>query len=155
MYKILFVCLGNICRSPLAEGVFSQLATERGLKDKLQFDSAGLGNWHLGDPPDYRSIEIALANGIDLSKQRARQISQVDFQQFNLILAMDQQNLSNLQSMKPTNSKCELALILQYAGLGNDAIPDPYEGDEEDFEQVFNLIKRAGNRIIDKFINQQ
>ena len=155
MFKVLFVCLGNICRSPLAEGVFTQLATNRGLNDKLQFDSAGLGNWHLGDPPDYRSIEIALANGIDISKQRARQISQVDFQQFNLILAMDQQNLSNLQLMKPTNSKCELALILQYAGLGNDAIPDPYEGDEEDFEQVFDLVKSAGDRIIDKFIKQQ
>ena len=155
MYKVLFVCLGNICRSPLAEGVFSQLATKRGLNDKLQFDSAGIGNWHLGDPPDYRSIEIAFANGIDLSKQRARQISPIDFQNFDLILAMDQQNLSNLQLMKPTNSKCELALILQYAGLGNDAIPDPYEGDEEDFELVYNLIKSAGDRIIDKFIKQQ
>ena len=155
MYKVLFVCLGNICRSPLAEGVFSQLATKNGLNEKLQFDSAGLGNWHLGDPPDYRSIEIALTNGIDLSKQRARQINPADFQQFNLILAMDQQNLSNLQSIKPTNCKCELALLLHYAGLGNRAIPDPYEGDEEDFEQVFNLIKSAGDRIIDKFIKPQ
>ena len=152
MCKVLFVCLGNICRSPLAEGIFKHLATTKGVDEKFQFDSAGLGDWHLGEPPDYRSIKTALANGIDLSKQRARQVNQADFHQFDLILAMDQQNLTDLQSMKPQNSKCNLALILQYAGLGNHAIPDPYEGNYEDFFQVFELINQAGDLIIDKLI---
>ena len=154
MYRVLFVCLGNICRSPLAEGIFSNLAASRGYNNQLQFDSAGLGDWHLGTPPDYRSIEIASANNVEISNQRARQVIVDDFQQFHLILAMDQQNLADLKYLQPKNSQSEIALILEYAGFGKQDVPDPYEGDKEDFSQVFDLISNAGEQIIDRLIKQ-
>ncbi len=154
MYHVLFVCLGNICRSPLAEGIFSNLATNKGCNNQLQFDSAGLGDWHIGTPPDYRSIEIASVNDVDISNQRARQVKLDDFQQFDLILAMDQQNLADLKCLQPKNSQCEIALILEYAGLGKLDVPDPYVGDKEDFSQVFELISNAGEQIIDRLIKQ-
>ena len=152
MYRVLFVCLGNICRSPLAEGIFSNLAKNRGYSDLLHFDSAGLGDWHLGTPPDCRSIEVAANNGIDLSNQRARQVKMDDFQKFDLILAMDHQNFADLKNLQPEEHQCEIALLLEYAGMGAGDVPDPYEGDEEDFVQVFELITRTSEQIIDRLV---
>ena len=139
--KILMVCLGNICRSPLAEGIMQQLVGQHGLD--WQIDSAGTGNWHVGEGPDRRSTRTASNHGIDISKQVCRQFSITDFDGFDLILVMDKNNLSDVLSK---------ALDAQAAGkvkllLGNKEVPDPYY-DNSAFEAVFNLIEVGCKNII-------
>ncbi|MEP3277913.1 MAG: low molecular weight protein-tyrosine-phosphatase [Stappiaceae bacterium] len=147
---MLFVCLGNICRSPLAEGVFRDLATQRGIQGQLDIDSAGTGAWHVGNPPDPRSIEIAQEHGIDLTDQQARRISVSDFSRFDLILAMDHDNLRHLSSLKPLDSRATLSLFLDQAGLGPIDVPDPYYGGADGFQRVYGMIEEAGTRILDQ-----
>lgn len=148
--NILFVCLGNICRSPAAHAVFLQQIKQHNLSSCLQVDSAGTGNWHIGEPPDKRAIKAGAQYGYDLSPLRARQISTEDFYQFDLILAMDKQNLSDLQPLKPVDSQANIELFLNYSKRPEQEVPDPYYGDAEGFTQMFELIIEACEHIIAK-----
>jgi protein-tyrosine phosphatase len=149
--KILFVCLGNICRSPTAEGVLRHLLSEEGDGLHVEVDSAGTGDYHLGEPPDKRSQSAAKHRGIDLSALTARQVTGRDFDDFDLILAMDRQNLRDLQAMKPPGSRAQVRLFLEYAGEpGASEVPDPYTGNARDFERVLDLVTAASRRLIER-----
>lgn len=139
--KILMVCLGNICRSPLAEGIMQHLVKEDGLD--WQIDSAGTGNWHVGEGPDRRSTRTAHNHGVDISKQVCRQFSKNDFNEFDLILVMDRNNLSHVLSMAPDKQAATKVKLL----LGNKEVPDPYYDDNQ-FEPVFGLIEQGCRDII-------
>jgi protein-tyrosine phosphatase len=133
--SILFVCMGNICRSPLAEGIFRHTAAEAGLSDKFAIDSAGTGGWHEGDPPDRRSAATARQHGIDISAQRARRIRSEDFAAFDLVIAMDRNNVAELRRASPNARNIHLFGDIAL-GTGED-IPDPYYGGPEGFEHVY------------------
>lgn len=130
---VLFVCLGNICRSPLAEAAFRREAERLGLDSEV--DSAGTGSWHVGRPPDRRAIAVAARNGLDISLLRARQVASEDFERFDRIVALDEDNLASLRRMRPPGSKAELSLLLDHVpGREGQAVGDPYEGGEEHFD---------------------
>jgi protein-tyrosine phosphatase len=134
--RILFVCLGNICRSPLAEGILRHAAGD----GPIEVDSAGTGGWHIGDPPDRRSIAVALKHGIDVARQRCRKVDSHDFEAFDLIFAMDGSNLAHLRAMAPLAAQHKLHLFLDYAlGVPRD-VPDPYYEGPEGFEMVYNML---------------
>jgi protein-tyrosine phosphatase len=153
--KILFVCLGNICRSPTAEGVLRHLLAEEPAL-AVDVDSAGTGDYHLGEPPDLRSQSAAKRRGIDLSGLSARQVRRRDFEDFDLILAMDRKNLRDLERMKPAGSRAQVRLFLDYAGEpGLLEVPDPYTGDSQDFGQVLDLVMAGCRRLIDKLRNRE
>jgi protein-tyrosine phosphatase len=146
--SILFVCMGNICRSPLAEGIFRHLAAEAGLGDRFRIDSAGIGGWHEGEPPDRRSSATASAHGIDITNQRARAIRSGDFADFGLILAMDRANIAELRRMAPQAGNVEL--FGEFAlGTGED-VPDPYHGGPAGFEQVYARLFTGCSRLLEK-----
>ena len=139
---ILFVCLGNICRSPAAEGVFRVRAAEAGLAGRIVVDSAGTSDWNLGRPPDARTLAEARRRGIDLGGLRARQVQSDDFRRFDLILAMDRANLVALETIRPVGSAAELHLFLDFAAAaGRRDVPDPYRGGHADFRVMFDLIE--------------
>ncbi len=148
--KVLFVCLGNICRSPTAEGVFRQYVEQAGLSDKITIDSAGTSDWHIGKTPDPRTQAAAAKRGYDLSKLRGRQAQAEDFAKFDLILAMDKSNLSNLQAIQPADGKVELALYLPRFGISPDEVPDPYYGGEDGFELVLDMLEQASQVMLDE-----
>lgn len=148
--SILFVCLGNICRSPLAEGVFRQVLAERGMTDDFLVDSVGMGDWHLGQAPDPRAIAIARANGVDISGQSARGIRPEEFRRFDLILAMDRKNVRELNEIAPDACRDKIHLFLDYAGSGAKEVPDPYFGDAEGFAETYRLIRAAAERLADR-----
>ena len=148
--KVLFVCLGNICRSPTAEGVFRQYVEQAGLSDKITIDSAGTSDWHIGKTPDPRTQAAAAKRGYDLSKLYGRQAQAEDFAKFDLILAMDKSNLSNLQVIQPANGKAELALYLPRFGISPDEVPDPYYGGEDGFELVLDMLEQASQVMLDE-----
>ncbi len=147
--NILFVCLGNICRSPLAEGIMHHKVREHGLK--INVDSAGTASWHSGEKPDNRGIKIAKSNGIDISRLRARQFSVADFDEFDFIFAMDESNYSDLQNLARSDSDLEkIKLFTEFAGLeGVYEVPDPYYDGR--FAEVFDLIDHACNNVIKNF----
>jgi protein-tyrosine phosphatase len=146
--RVLFVCLGNICRSPTAEGVFRHKLREAGLEGHVEVDSAGTGDWHVGKAPDSRTRHAAQRRGYDLAALRGRQVSAGDFARFDLILAMDSGNLQHLQQMRPANSAAELDLFLRRYELALSEVPDPYYGGEEGFEQVLDLIEQACDALL-------
>ncbi|MBJ9978183.1 low molecular weight phosphotyrosine protein phosphatase [Pseudomonas sp. S75] len=146
--RVLFVCLGNICRSPTAEGVLRHQLRSAGLQDRVQVASAGTGDWHVGEPPDRRTCQAALARGYDLSAQRAQQVTPAHFEQYDLILAMDKSNLRNLQALRPAGASAELDLFLPRFGAALDEVPDPYYGGKEGFEQVLDLIEAACRELV-------
>ena len=146
--RVLFVCLGNICRSPTAEAVLRHKLCEAGLEGRIQVDSAGTGDWHIGKAPDSRTRQAAQRRGYDLSALRGRQVSAGDFARFDLILAMDASNLSHLQRLQPGAASAELDLFLRRYRLALDEVPDPYYGGEEGFEQVLDLIEQASDALI-------
>lgn len=150
--NVLFVCLGNICRSPTAHGVFEQLVEQRRLSQRITVDSAGTGDWHIGRSPDRRAANTAASRGYDLSKLRARQVNAEDFQRFEYILAMDDNNLSDLQTMCPTDFSGELELFLPYSGLAQREVPDPYYGADDGFEQVLSLVEQASQQLLERLI---
>jgi protein-tyrosine phosphatase len=147
--RILFVCLGNICRSPTAEGVLRHLAADRAARVAIEVDSAGTGGYHIGDPPDLRSQRAAARRGIDLSGLRGRQVTPEDFSRFDLILAMDRENLRLLQALRPPGSRAVTDLFLEYVGApGYSEVPDPYLGTARDFERVLDLIEAGCRRLL-------
>lgn len=148
--KVLFVCLGNICRSPTAEGVFRHYVEQAGLSDQVTIDSAGTSDWHIGKTPDPRTIAAAAQRGYDVSTLRGRQATAEDFNEFDLILAMDQSNLTNLQAIQPAHSKAELALYLPRFGISPDEVPDPYYGGEDGFELVLDMLEQASQVLLDE-----
>ncbi len=147
--KILMVCLGNICRSPLAEGILKQKIKEKGLPWTV--DSAGTGAWHIGELPDARSIAVAHKYGIDLTYQRARQFKAADFNRFDKIFAMDRSNYRDILRNAPNNGQKEkLEMILNVLHPGSNAdVPDPY-WDDNGFEQVFRMLDKACEKIVDQ-----
>jgi protein-tyrosine phosphatase len=146
---ILFVCMGNICRSPTAEGVFRQRAAAAGLADALQIDSAGTHGYHIGQPPDARSMQHAARRGYDLSAQRARQVAASDFERFDHLLAMDRDNLALLAAACPPQHRHKLGLFMQFAAnAGSDVVPDPYYGGAGGFDQVLDYIEDAADGLI-------
>lgn len=148
--KVLFVCLGNICRSPTAEGVFRHYVEQAGLSDKITIDSAGTAEWHIGKAPEPRTVAAAAKRGYDLSPLRGRQAQAEDFAKFDLILAMDKSNLSNLQAIQPADAKAELALYLPRFGISPDEVPDPYYGGEDGFELVLDMLEQASEVLLDE-----
>jgi protein-tyrosine phosphatase len=142
--KILMVCLGNICRSPLAEGIMQHLADEKGLK--WEIDSAGTGDWHVGEGPDRRSVRTAHKHGIDISKQVCRLFRPSDFDTFDHILVMDKSNLSNVLAMAHNAEDRQKVSML----LGNRVVPDPYHDDSQ-FEPVFKLIEAGCKAFIERY----
>lgn len=153
MQKLLFVCLGNICRSPLAEGIMLHLKEKHQLN--LYIDSAGTANYHVGEAPDRRSIANAKKNGVDLSELRARQFHVSDFEEFDIIYAMDNNNLRNILAMtkRPEHAqKVKLFLSAVYPEKDLD-VPDPYYGTEKDFEHVFQLVYAACEDLSKRFMS--
>lgn len=146
--RVLFVCLGNICRSPTAEGVLRHQLAEAGLAEVIHVASAGTGDWHVGNPPDSRTRRAAQLRGYDLSAQRAQQVSVEDFTRYDLILAMDKSNLANLQAMRPGHASGELDLFLRRYEGALDEVPDPYYGGEQGFEHVLDLIEAACRGLV-------
>lgn len=146
--RILFVCLGNICRSPTAEGVLRHKLQQAGLAQRIEVDSAGTSDWHVGRAPDSRTRLAAQRRGYDLAALRGRQVEVADFARFDLILAMDQSNLQHLQALRPAGAKGELDLFLRRYALALDEVPDPYHGGEDGFEQVLDLLEQAGDALL-------
>ena len=144
---ILFVCLGNICRSPTAEAVFRQRTARSGLE--VIIDSAGTGGWHAGERPDPRAIEHGALKGYDLTDQSARKVTRTDFSSFDFILAMDAQNLSHLRDMCPSGYSGHLSRFLDFApNIADKNVPDPYYGGADGFNQVIALIEAASDGLI-------
>jgi len=148
-HRVLFVCLGNICRSPTAEGVLRHVAAKEAPQLALEIDSAGTADYHIGAPPDPRSQRAALRRGIDISGLRARQVMVEDFARFDLILAMDKENLRELQALQPHNSHAAVKLFLDYApDMGRRDVPDPYYGGAAAFEEVLDLTTAAARGLL-------
>jgi protein-tyrosine phosphatase len=146
---VLFVCLGNICRSPTAQGVLESLAAQRGLSGAVRVDSCGTGDWHVGSAPDRRAVAAAARRGYDLSRLRARQVCLEDFSAFDYILAMDRENLEYLHGMRPGGFQGHLGLFLAFAGDGAPAdVPDPYYGGAGGFDHVLDLIEAASEGLL-------
>lgn len=153
--SVLFVCLGNICRSPTAEAVFRAKARRAGLAPRLTIDSAGTGEWHVGDPPDWRAVAHAAKRGYDLSSLRARQVTRADFGRFDWIFAMDRSNLAELERMRPREHAGHLGLFLELAPhLGRREVPDPYDGGPDGFEVVLDLVEAASAALVTRLSNR-
>ncbi|MCK5728276.1 MAG: low molecular weight phosphotyrosine protein phosphatase [Methylococcales bacterium] len=147
--KVLFVCMGNICRSPTAEGVLTKLIEKQGLSEQFEIDSAGTHAYHIGEQPDYRSQLAAKAQGVDLSSQRARKVVYGDFEDYDYLLAMDGDNYETLMSSCPLLYQDKLHYFLDYAAdLKVREVPDPYYGGEYGFENVFTLIESASEGFL-------
>ena len=151
MKKVLFVCLGNICRSPAAEGTFRHLYQSLGTEQRFTCDSAGTAGYHIGKCPDARMRKAARARGIDIDSLRARQVCEADFYEFDLIVAMDHSNMVNLQAVQPIDGTASLLMMLDYPGSPLDEVPDPYYGGDEGFDEVLHLLTQACRHLHDQF----
>lgn len=150
MKRILFVCMGNICRSPTAEGVARKIITNNKLENIIKVDSAGTHGYHVGEPPDLRTREAALRRGIDLSGLRARKVVPEDFERFDLLLAMDHDNLALLKRGAQPEHHAKLGLFMSYASrFDTEVIPDPYYGGEQGFELVLDMAEDAAGGLIE------
>lgn len=149
--SILFVCLGNICRSPLAEAALRKRAVEAGVA--MTIDSAGTGNWHVGRPPDPRAVALARAKGLDISTYRARQVTEADFHKFGHVFALDPQNLKDLHRIEPSRHIAEVRLLMDLVpGRKGTAVIDPYYGDEDDFEQAWADVDAAAAALVRRYL---
>ncbi len=147
--RVLFVCMGNICRSPTAEAVFRHYVEVAGLNDRILIDSAGTHDYHIGEPPDTRTQHAAKRRGYDMSKLRGRQVEVGDFAQFDYVLAMDNANLSILKRMRPQDAHSHLGLFLEFADQHNEKeVPDPYFGGAEGFEHVLDMVEDAARGLL-------
>ncbi|MBI5430070.1 MAG: low molecular weight phosphotyrosine protein phosphatase [Nitrosomonadales bacterium] len=153
--KVLFVCMGNICRSPTAEAVFRHYVENAGLSGQIIIDSAGTHDYHIGDPPDLRSQRAAQQRGYDMSGLRGRQVEEGDFRRFDYVLAMDRANLSILQNLAPADSNTRARLFLEYARHHAEReVPDPYYGGANGFERVLDMVEDAAEGLLQQ-IRQQ
>lgn len=151
MIKVLFVCLGNICRSPTAEGVFRRLVEDEGLGDVVEIDSAGIASWHVGRPPDERAREAARRRGVDIDHLRGRQVRAQDFEHFDYIIAMDRDNLAALIDICEPHHRSRLRLLMEFEpAYGIDEVPDPYYGGESGFDRVLDMIEAASAALLDE-----
>jgi protein-tyrosine phosphatase len=154
--NVLFVCLGNICRSPTAEGVFAAFVERRGLADLILMDSCGTGDWHIGSAPDSRATAAAAERGYDLCHLRGRQVHVSDFDKYDYILAMDQSNLLELQALRPDNYTGHLGLFLEFApDVALFDVPDPYYDGAEGFAQVLDLVESASGGLLQRIVGEQ
>ena len=147
--SVLFVCMGNICRSPTAEGVFRYHAEQAGLADRLEIDSAGTHAYHVGEPADHRARAAAERRGMSLDGIRARRVSAQDFQRFDYIIAMDQENLARLRDEAPEEHSARLHLFLEFAAGSETDVPDPYYGGAAGFERVLDLVEDASRGLLE------
>ncbi len=153
--SILFVCLGNICRSPTAEGVFRHRLSARGLDDRFHVDSAGTGDWHVGNPPDRRAQLAAASRGFDISMLRARQVETADAGRFDYLIAMDRGNHRELVQLAGETHAHKVRLFMEFADLDtHDEVPDPYYGGDQGFDQVIDLIESASDGLIEHLLRQ-
>lgn len=153
--KVLFVCMGNICRSPTAEGVFRKLIEDQSVDQNIKIDSAGTHAYHVGEAPDKRAQSAAHNRNIDLSKLRGRKFTSTDYHDFDYLLAMDQSNYSHMQSIDPGDGKAELSLLLDFATQSSEReVPDPYYGGDRGFERVLDMIQDGSEGLL-KHIRQQ
>ncbi|ARU56153.1 MAG: low molecular weight phosphotyrosine protein phosphatase [Pseudomonadales bacterium] len=154
MVKVLFVCLGNICRSPTAHGVFRSVVEREGLAAQIEIESAGTGPWHVGKTPDSRAIETAKKRGIDMADLRARQVADDDFEYFDYIFAMDQSNYENLIERCPAEFQNKVSLFLSLLNDNSiEEVPDPYYGGRAGFELVFDLVTNASEALLKQLID--
>lgn len=146
--SVLFVCLGNICRSPTAEGVFRRQVEQAGLQDQVYIDSCGTSNWHIGKGPDPRTLEAAEKRGFDLSELKARQFTEKDLDTFDYVIVMDRQNLADVKDIWRQNGGTEPRLFLEFGESGLAEVPDPYFGGEDGFEHVLDLVEEASAGLL-------
>lgn len=148
-HSVLFVCMGNICRSPTAEGVFTRKVHEAGLGGRISIDSAGTHAYHIGNPPDPRTVQAAQRRGYDLTPLRARKVAVQDFGSFDHVLAMDDDNLAILRRLMPVESRARLSLFMDFAPTyGLREVPDPYYGGESGFERVLDMVEMAAEGLL-------
>jgi len=147
--KILFVCLGNICRSPLAEAIFNERVRQKGLLDEFQSDSCGTANYHVGDWPDDRTIKCADRNGVPIN-HLGRQLKRDDLDKFDLILAMDRSNFQNILGLSNESNRSKVKMMRDYDPEGQGDVPDPYYGGNKDFDEVFEILDRSIEVLIRK-----
>lgn len=153
--RVIFVCLGNICRSPLAEGLFRHHVAARGLEASFVIDSAGTGAWHAGEPPDPRMRAIARSRGISIDDQRARQFTVADLAAFDAILVMDQENLAAVRRLDRDGQAADkVALLRDHDPVARGGVPDPYYGGDEGFEEVYRIVDRSTRALLDQLITR-
>lgn len=156
MTRVLFVCMGNICRSPTAEAVFRRFAAQRGLLGELEIDSAGTHGYHVGETPDARTQRAATERKYDLSELHARKVAPEDLEYFDLVLAMDRSNLESLRKLCPANRLHRLKLFMSYARqFDDDEVPDPYYGLAHDFDLVLDMIEDAAEGLLDSILRER
>jgi protein-tyrosine phosphatase len=147
--RVLFVCMGNICRSPTAEGVFREFVHRHAPELEIEIDSAGTHDYHVGEPPDPRALRAASRRGLDISGLRARQVDETDFEHCDLILAMDRLNYETLRDRSPPARRSRIRLLLEFADdAGRDEVPDPYYGGTQGFEEVLDLLEDAAAGLL-------
>lgn len=155
MKRILFVCLGNICRSPQAKAIFIHKINEKGLNKILDGDACGTSNYHIGDSPDYRTVQNSIKNGVSIS-HAARQLTEEDLEYFDHILAMDQSNYQNILRLSTaTRNNHKIELMRQYDPVASGDVPDPYHGNERDFQEVFDILDRSIENLIEKIAQEK
>ncbi len=147
--SVLFVCMGNICRSPTAEGVFRHFVNEAGLAEKIDVDSAGTHAYHVGEPPDRRASAAAERRGVSLADIKARRVADSDFEQFDYIIAMDEDNQARLIDQAPDEYRDKVQLFLSYASVSETEVPDPYYGGAAGFERVLDLVEEASRGLLE------
>ena len=156
--SVLFVCLGNICRSPTAHAVFRQLVDDENLNQSIKIDSAGTGDWHIGCPPDRRSSEAAILKGYDLSDLRARLVTREDFYLFDHILVMDKKNFRDVTALAPKDLKAKISLFLNYSLIAKESglteVPDPYYGGDDGFDKVLSMIEDGSRGLLSSLKNE-
>ncbi len=153
--SVLFVCMGNICRSPTAEGVFRHLVAERGLVDRIDVDSAGTHAYHVGEPPDRRAQAAAAQRGVLLADIRARRFGMADFERFDFVLAMDRDNLNLLSEQADASQRRKLHLFLDFSSGAESEVPDPYYGGATGFERVLDLVEDASRGLLETLMSRQ
>lgn len=153
--KVLFVCMGNICRSPTAEAVFRHYVENAGMVEQIRIDSAGTHDYHIDAPPDSRAQRVAQQRGYDMSQIRGRQVDENDFQRYDYVLAMDKTNLSLLRGVTPPGSKVQARLFLEYARHHSEReVPDPYYGNGDGFERVLDMVEDAAEGLLQEIRKQ-
>jgi protein-tyrosine phosphatase len=153
--RVLFVCMGNICRSPTAEAVFRDYVERAGLSNEIQIDSAGTHDYHIGETPDSRTQRAARQRGYDLSQLRGRQVEAADFSRFDYLLAMDEGNLAILQRLRPLETSSHLGLFLDFARHHREReVPDPYYGGTEGFERVLDMVEDAAEGFLQHLVQR-